>query len=83
MYSESDDCNTRSASGKQTSYCQHFSGLRKGFSEDSSVVVLTEPAKVLDLLLSIVYRMDQHAKSNLRSADFDLLEAVTEAFAVR
>jgi hypothetical protein len=53
--------------------------ISDGFSEDSSgAVVLTEPAKVLDLLLSIVYRLD-HAKSNLRRADFDVLEAVTEA----
>ena len=39
---------------------------------------LAESAKVLDLLLSIVYRLDR-AKSNLRSADFDVLKAVTEA----
>lgn len=45
-------------------------------SEDS--VELSESAKVLDLLLSIVYRLDG-AKSNLRSTDFDVLKAVAEA----
>lgn len=37
-----------------------------------------ESAQVLDLLLSIVYRLDR-AQSNLRSADFDVLKAVAEA----
>jgi hypothetical protein len=41
-------------------------------------VKLTETAKVLDLLLSIVYRLDR-AKPNLRRADFDVLKAVAEA----
>jgi len=50
-----------------------------GVSEDSpGAVKLSESAEVLDLLLSIVYRLDR-AKSNLRSADFNVLKAVAEA----
>jgi len=58
---------------------RHSSGtssISDGSLEDS--VKLAESAKVLDLLLSIVYRLDR-AKSNLRSADFDVLNAVAEA----
>ena len=47
-----------------------------GISEDS--VKLAESAMVIDLLLSIVYRLDG-AKSNLRSAGFDMLKVVAEA----
>ena len=50
--------------------------ISDGISGDS--VKLAESAKVLDLLLSIVYRLDG-AKSNLRSAGFDMLKAVAEA----
>jgi hypothetical protein len=41
------------------------------------VVNLAESAKVLDLLLSLVYRLD-HAKTNLRNAGFDVLNAVAD-----
>jgi hypothetical protein len=48
-------------------------------SEDSSdVVKLTESAKVLDLLLSIIYRFDR-SNQDLRCADFEVLNAVAEA----
>jgi hypothetical protein len=47
-------------------------------SEEPGVVELTESAKVLDLLLSILYRLDG-AKSKLKSADRDSLKAVAEA----
>ena len=58
---------------------RHSAGVNSisdGISGDS--VKLAESAKVLDLLLSIVYRLDG-AKSNLRSAGFDMLKAVAEA----
>jgi hypothetical protein len=50
--------------------------ISDGISEGS--VKLAESAKVLDLLLSILYRLDG-AKSNLRKAGFDELKAVAEA----
>jgi len=55
------------------------SSISNAVSNDSSeAVTLAETSKVLDLLLSIVYRLDR-AKSNLRNADFEVLNAVAEA----
>jgi hypothetical protein len=42
------------------------------------VVGLAESSKVLDLLLSLMYRLDC-AKTNLRNAGFDVLAAVADA----
>ena len=45
---------------------------------EGDVVGLAESAEVLDLLLSLVYRLDR-AKKNLKSASFDVLNAVADA----
>jgi len=57
----------------------------KGISDDAWKnftvhIELDESSKVLDLLLSMIYRMDR-AKANLRNAEFefDVLNAVAEA----
>jgi hypothetical protein len=49
-----------------------------GVSGDSDVVNLTESAQVLVLLFSLVYRLD-HAKTNLKNAGFNVLNAVGDA----
>ncbi|KAM6493192.1 hypothetical protein JOM56_011326 [Amanita muscaria] len=54
----------------------HVNNISDGVSGD--VVELAESAKVLDLLLSLLYRLD-HAKTNLRKAGFDVLTTVADA----
>lgn len=62
--------------GRHSDTFADANSISDGVSEDS--LKLAESAEVLGLLLSLVYRLDR-AKSNLRSADFDVLKAVAEA----
>ena len=69
----------RKTLGRHSDAFDDANSISGGVSEDSpGAVKLSESAEVLDLLLSIVYRLDR-AKSNLRSADFNVLKAIAEA----
>jgi hypothetical protein len=69
----------RKVLGKHSDTFADANTISDEVSEGSSEVVkLTESANVLDMLLSIVYRLDR-AKSNLKNAKFCVLQEVADA----